>query len=339
MDGEYISREILLVANEDERSRLLKSQMEEMGFFLTISVDPNIILDLLENKFFVVALFELDTPKTDFGLSLIKKTMELSPLTHTYLLATRESFRAAVLSFRLGCKDTILYDEGNLPYLLNKIKKSASEITFEKDRDLLMQEMAATHKEFFKKMLALHIRLMDVTDELHYKEGIPDGELSPVSILIVDGDDEFHSKLEEILPQKNGWNTTHCSWGSEAFDIGANGNFSVALVNKSLPDLPGSMVASTLKATAPNTIILVFDYQKGIAQSIKLFEGSTSTEIPLSAGNINEVASKLRDIRKDLNLKTKKEQHIKTFKAQNFEFLQKYNRLKHKYSKLTDSEK
>ncbi|MBU1537414.1 hypothetical protein KKF84_19010, partial [Myxococcota bacterium] len=184
----FLSREILLVAAEDDRSQLLISQLESLGFMVTRSTEPNTLKDLLENKFFAVAVFELDTPKPDFGLSLLDFIAKLSPQTHGFMLATRESFHAAVNAYRKGAKDVILYEIENFPYLVDSVLKSATRIAQEQDRDRLLSDMNAVHKQFFKMMLSMHIRLMETETQLRYREGVADLDMPPLNILIVDGE-------------------------------------------------------------------------------------------------------------------------------------------------------
>jgi DNA-binding NtrC family response regulator len=337
MSDDYISKELLLVANESENCSLLVGLLEDAGFMVTHNTEPSIIKDLLENKFFFAAIFELDTPKVDYGLALLSQTRKLSPITHTYLITNRESFTAAVGSFRLGCQDAVLFDPSQYPYLISKIRKSALRISFESNRDKLLFDMSDIHKSFFKKMLTLHIKLMESNEALQYKDGQQETDLPPINILLVDGGSEMFDGLSSQLPSDNGWNLTHCTWGSEALDIGGSGAYQIALVNKSLPDLPGSMISSTLKATAPKTVIFIFDNSNGVENSLKMFEGSTSKEIPLQTGNIDAISDKFRDIRRALSSKSQKEVHVKTFKAQNYEFIQKYSKIKAKIKRLNES--
>ncbi len=334
MTQDFISREILVVAPEDDRRPLLVDKLSSIGFLVTALTEPNSIKDQLENKFFIVAIFELDTPTTDFAHLLIQHTKRYSPETHCFVLATRESFRSAILSFRVGAKDVVHYDSEEFPPLLDRIKKSATTIAYRRDRDNLMGEMAAVHKLFFKKMLALHIRLMETEAQLHLKES-KEEDLPPLNILLVDSEATLINGLTAVLDPASGWNITHCTWGSEALDHGASGSYHVALVNRTLPDLPGTMISSTLKATSPSTRLLMFDYNAD-HHSLSLFEGSSSQEIPLKGGAPSEVAEKLRTVRSNLASRAQKEEHIKSFKAQNYEFLQNYNRLKTKHQKLME---
>ncbi len=334
MTLQFLSREILLVASEDERSRLLVGQLEAIGFMVTMNSEPNTIKDLLEHKFFAVAVFELDTPAVDFALNMLDFIAKVSPQTHGFVLATRESFHAAVSSYRKGAKDVILYEMENFPYLVDCVVKSATRIAQDQDRDRLLNEMNTVHKQFFKMMLNMHIRLMETETHLRYKEGVGMQELPPLNILIVDSEPTLAAGIMDHLSGEEGWSFTHCTWGSEALDHVASANFQVALVGKHLPDLPGSMISSTIQSTSPSTTILMFDY-RGAAE-ISLYECSTSQEIPLLGSEPAAVAEKLKDIRASIASKSQKEEHIKSFKAQNYDFLQKYSRLKNKYAKLME---
>ncbi len=334
----YVGREILLVMQEGAVTRSIQSAFMNLGFWVTHITDLKSILDLLENKFFVAALLELDTPKTGYGLKLFQKIKEVSPLTATYLLSSHPDFDSLLSGHRMGVKDFIHTEGDFLPYLAGSVRKSASEIEHAGDRDRLLREMGHLHQKFLKQMISLHIKLMENEEAFRYRDGVPDEELPPCHILIVDPDQQITDQLRERLPESTGWTFTHLAWGGEALDYGSKGGFHLAFISRNLPDLPGTMVQQTIKADAADSLVFLFDRDEMEPGSMRLFENSVSQEIPVHIPNLDELVGRLRDLRKNLDSAQKKKEHLKTFKAQHYDFLQEYQRVQSKLKRVTQED-
>jgi DNA-binding NtrC family response regulator len=327
----------LLVTKNEDLPFELDGLFSSHGFHVSHIQELDLAVHLLDKKFFIVALFDLDTPEKYQGLKLLKLSQKFSPITRNFMFTYRESFKSVVQAYRMGCEDFVFINDNSPAYLLEKIKKCALQVEYENARDILMKDMASLHGNFFKKMLKIHISLMETQEQLRYKDSSEE-LLPPCSILIVDGDDKIENAIKEECIESKGWNITRLSYGGEALAYIASNKFHIALVNQSLPDLPGTMIVSTLKSTWPESITLMFSEQVPKAELL-LFEGSTSKEIPINIGDTKNLVKKLRDIRFGLNSDKKKQQHLQTFKANNFEFIQQYNKVRTKIKELLDTEK
>lgn len=329
MSTQYIGREILIVSENNPLIQDLQKILQKEGFLVSVAVDQFTLEDLLENKFFIIALIDLDVNSPDHGLEILELSHRLSPATHNFLVTARESFTSCVKAFRTGCRDVIHIKPDEIAYLIDNIRKSATEIAHASERDRLLKEMYSVHNNFFKKMLALHIKLTELEDAARMREGVDDAELPPMQILIVDSDDTLENSIASIVNENDGWYVKRVSWGAEALDYGTSGQWQSILVGRHLQDLPASMVASSLSAMGSEAEVLIFSISPEGIIHIASPDGEDQSNV-----STIDLISRFRNRRIDMATKSAKKQHIKTFKAQHYDFLQKYSKIKSRVEKL-----
>lgn len=330
--NQYVGRDILLVMQENAVANSIRSAFMNLGFWVTLTADLKVILDLLDNKFFICTLLELDTPKPGYGLKIAQRVMENSPITACYILSPHADFAALLAAHRMGIRDFIPMEADFLPYLASSVRKSASEIEHTGERDRLLKEMVQVHGKFLKQMIQLHIKLMETEEAL--RPGVPDEELPPCKVLVVDPEDRLVGMLRQILPETSGWEWIHLAWGGEALDFGTGGAFHMGLISRNLPDLPGTMVFQTLRANDAHAPLFLFDADRTNPAGILLYEHSTSRELPLQIQDPDQLAQRLRELRRMQDSSRRKSEHLKTFKAQHYDFLQEYQRIQSKAKKV-----
>ncbi|MBN2725646.1 MAG: response regulator [Deltaproteobacteria bacterium] len=329
MSTQYIGREILLVSENKPLVQDLQTVLSREGFLVTNICEWGTLEDLLENKFFIIAIIDFDIKAKGDGLEILEMTKKLSPVTHVFMITAREDFKATVNAFRSGCEDVIHVRPEEILFLIESIKKSAARISHEKERDLLLKDMYTVHNNFFKRMLSLHIKLTETEEAQRYRDGVDDSELPPLDILIVDSESNLTQELTSSLNDSKGWNIKSVGWGSEGLDHGTSGKYKFVFVGKNLPDFPSSMVVSSISASSPETTIIVVE-----SAGDGSFRLSSPDSEDVQISPVGDIISWLRDKRIDLAAKSTKKQHIKTFKAQNFDFLQKYSKIKSRVEKL-----
>ncbi|MBU1536842.1 response regulator, partial [Myxococcota bacterium] len=231
----YVGLEILLVMGEDKAAEEIVGLLNKEGFLVTRLSNYSQAVHLLENKFFVVALFDLDTPEQNEGLRLLKKCRTVSPVTHPIMLARHKcSANHVIKANNLGCYEFVILNDVVGDYLIIKVKEYAALVSYKGERDRLLKKVADVHNKFFKRMFALHIKAMDAEEDLIAISGIPDEELPPIQILVVDDKSALLNTLTSTLTPALGWNFRHLTLASEALDQSASGDFHVALINKNL---------------------------------------------------------------------------------------------------------
>jgi CheY-like chemotaxis protein len=77
-----------------------------------------------------------------------------------------------------------------------------------------------------------------------------------LNVLIVDDNEAAADLLQELLVLQD--HTARCTYtGQQALDAGASETFDVALVDLTLPDIPGTAVAQKLRADAGDALLIV----------------------------------------------------------------------------------
>ena len=103
-----VQGEELLIAEPVERDRkALRKLFDAEGYVCTAANDMAHACDMVQHKFFPVALVDLDFEGTNRGLELIQFIHERSAPTRIVLMAARRSFEAAVAALRTGVVDIV----------------------------------------------------------------------------------------------------------------------------------------------------------------------------------------------------------------------------------------
>ena len=182
------------------------------------------------------------------------------------------------------------------------------------------------HDDFFKTLLDMHKKLVDL------EEGA--GAVSPpmdtLSVLLVDDDGWLGGQLGACWASRVGTSSRRVT-GGEALDLAGRERFQIALVKDALTDLPGSMVARTIKSQSPDTIVLLFHAQPR-ARARARWRSSTrrapSRSSPRSrAAPARQRLGELGDAYRATN---RERRYLASFRQQHFELLKRYAEMKPK---------
>src|SRR5512138_2894608 len=94
--------EILVIDADPTVQGGLKSLLTDQGFVVTATGNVTEALELVQVKYFAVALCDLDTPTSEAGLKVVQSIRESSPATTTLVLSPRKAYDAAVAAHRAG---------------------------------------------------------------------------------------------------------------------------------------------------------------------------------------------------------------------------------------------
>jgi len=92
------SRNLVLDADESVRKGV-ERLFHEAGLGVTVLADIERAKDQVANRFFPVVLADLDTPRQDSGIELVKFVRERSPLTAVVVMSRRIGFDAVARCF------------------------------------------------------------------------------------------------------------------------------------------------------------------------------------------------------------------------------------------------
>ncbi|HET6282885.1 MAG TPA: response regulator [Polyangia bacterium] len=326
-------QEILVVDADDKVIKGLDRLLTRVGLIVTGTSDPLRARDQLLNKFFAVALIDIDTPTPGGGLELLQFARERSPLTSIVIMSARKSFELVVKAFRAGAADVVLKEPDVVPYLRERVLDAATELKSTSERNTLLEEVSETHEDFLRKMRDLSKQILDLEDRILGRsqpgEG-EGGEVATINVVLVDDDAATVAQLEQVLTPQAGWHFRQALTGGEALDIVSQIRPQVVMVKENLPDLPGSMVVKTVKSAAPDAVTLLYTppSRRGGAGELKLVDASRVMNLIPSFADHKQLLEPLEEIREALRQKTKERRYLQAFRQANFDFLQRYNALK-----------
>ncbi len=351
MSVPFVGNEVLLLMPEGRHLTTVRALLVDEGFVVSHTTDPERALELIAEKFYVCAIFDLDTPKRHKGIKWMKKARQASPQTHCFILSLEKcSAAAAISAYRAGARDVFIFKPEDLESIAARINAAAMETVRRTEHDRLMLQVQSTHEQFFRRMLQMYLELLEAREpdvsELY------DNELPQCRILIVDSEPALAAGL--TLSPDDGWVIDVVPLGSIALEKADE--YHVVLVARSLPDLPGSMVATSVRKEEKSREkheIFVYTYDPATPARVTLFEvsgnlGSSASDPqpehqaftekdarlvdvlgkPMNLPFPNMLVERLRQFRREAARRDRKRHYLSSFKAANYDFIEQYEREK-----------
>jgi DNA-binding NtrC family response regulator len=324
-------QEVLVVDADEQVVRGLDRLLTRVGMIVTGTHDPVRARDQLLNKFFAVALVDADTPTPGGGIELLQFARDKSPLTSVVIMTARKSYETAVKAFRAGAADVVLKEPDVVPYLRERVVEAAGDIKATADRNSLLEEVAETHEDFLRRMRELSRESVDLEDRAAGRDPHDAGEEPlDMTVVLVDDDATAVGKLERVLTEDAGWHFRTALTGGEALDVVTQMRPQIVIVKEDLPDLPGTMVVTTVKASAPEAITLLYSPpgKSGRAGEVKLVDAGGAMNLVASYSEPGQLVAPLGEIREALRAKSRERRYLQAFRQKHYEFLQRYNAIK-----------
>jgi two-component system, OmpR family, response regulator len=335
-------QEVLVVDADDQVVRGLDRLLTRVGMIVTGTHDPVRARDQLLNKFFAVALVDADTPTPGGGIELLQFARDKSPLTSVVIMTARKSYETAVKAFRAGAADVVLKEPDVVPYLRERVVEAASDIKATADRNSLLEEVAETHEDFLRRLRELSREAVDLEDRATGRAAADAAEEPlDMTVVLVDDDATAVTKLEKVLTQDAGWHFLTAGTGGEALDVVTQMRPQIVIVKEDLPDLPGTMVVTTVKASSPEAITLLYSPpgKSGRAGEVKLVDAGGAMNLVASYSEPGQLVAPLGEIREALRAKARERRYLQAFRQRHYEFLQRYNGIKQRLKEELDRRK
>ncbi len=327
----------MLEADETVRKGV-ERLLREAGLGVTLLADMERAKDQLTNRFFPVVLADLDTPKQDAAIDLVKFARERSPLTAVVVMSRRIGFDAVAPVFRAGAADVIPKAREYVHDLRDRVVKAASDVQAAMAREQLLEDLLEMNEELLRKMMSLSRHAIDAEDKLLEREGGLSSSttgLGALNLLLVDDDMALADALQGELTEDKGWRIRHVQTGGEALDSASQVPPMVLVAKESLPDLTGSMVVKTIKASVPTLIAMVFAPPAlGQAGQVRIADQSRLHVLLPQFLAPSELVTQLREVRDALMRKAKERRYSKLFQSQYAEILEKCHKLKQRVDSL-----
>jgi len=324
-DNEFVGIEILVVDGDPSVRKGLADLFTEMGFIPTVTGDVEDGVDMIRQKFFAVVLCDLDTPATEGGIVVVEACVEHSPATTPIVLTSRKGWEAAVTAFRAGAAEILIKAPEQIEYLKERVGRAAKEWNRQRNRDELILQMSEVHDDFLKRMREMYKVVVDIQDRLQGRDIMASFQLPECRVLVVDESPALYEELAKAFENRDdGWVFSQVQSGGEALDIGGREKYHVALIKEMLPDLPGSMVISTLRAQSPETIYLNYGTPGEPGAKVEVKEAERAIPLVEDFTETAQLSGKLDEIRDAFKSKAQERRYLQSFRTNQFDFLKKF---------------
>jgi DNA-binding response OmpR family regulator len=323
-------QEVLVVDGDERVQRGLTQLLAENGLVPTVVADPNRARELLRDKYFAVALVDLDTPTPNAGLELIRWLRDNAPATTGLVMASRKVFEAAVAAFRAGAADIVVKSPDQVQYLRQRTVEVAQGIHKQAADGKLMHEVLGVHEDFLKRLMDQSRRTAELEAQLGGGSH-PDAADEVCMVLVVepDGSDGWLAKqLEADLSARGGYAVTASATGGEGLDRASAMRFQIALVRDALPDLPGTMVVSALKQQSPDTLTILYSRPANGPGKADVIEGSKTIALVPELTDGKQMVERIDELREAFRRKSQERRYLAAFRQENYELLKRYADLK-----------
>lgn len=325
-------QEVLVLDGDESVRKGAERLLREAGLTVTILADIERAKDQIANRFIPVVLADLDTPVQNAAIDLIKFVRERSPLTAFVVMSRRIGFDAVAPIFRAGATDVIPKAREYVRDLRECVLKAASNVHSSVRREQLLTELCDLNEELLRRMMSLSRQATDAEDKLVAREGGQSSStagIGTLDLLLVDDDSTLATELEKELTEDKGWRLRHVQTGGEALDSATQIPPAVLVAKEALPDLTGSMVVKSIKATVPSLIAMVFAPPSADrAGQVRIADQSRLHVLVPNFMASSELVTQLGEVRSALGRKARERRYVKLFQTQHTDILQKCHKLK-----------
>ena len=339
-DNQSGSGQDILVLDADENVRKGADRLlRAAGFTVTVMADSERAKDQIANRFFPVVLADLDTPTQNAGIEIIKFVRERSAQTAVIVMSRRIGFDAVAPVFRAGAADVIPKAREYVRDLRERVVRAAVEVKAAMGREQLLAELVDLNEDLLRKMMVLSRQATDAEDKLLAREGGLSSSasgLGALNLLLVDDDAALATALGNELTEEKGWHLRHVQSGGEALDSATQVPPTVLVAKENLPDLTGSMVVKTIKASVPSLVAMVFaPPSPEHAGEVRIADQSRLQVLIPQFVAPTDLIAQLTEVREALTRKSRERRYLKIFQTQYMDVLQKCHRMKQEVDKLS----
>lgn len=321
------SGEELLIAETAERDREgLRRLFDAEGYVCTVSGDPESARDLVQRKYFPVAIIDLDFGSTNGGLEFARFVQERSAPTQIVLLTGRRSFEAAVDALRLGVVDVVSKRPDQIHHLNTAVSKAIHKYRAGDKEGSLFQEVRSVLDDAMKIMFSMGKRLYGGAS------GASGLSMKP-AILIIDEDQDFLRSVATVVADRP-WDVSVELGGGSGLDKATSFSFQIVAVREELTDLPGQMLIRS--AQAQQTQCLGLLYSNAGEGYIERYEHGQRTASDRMFRGPEHLIAKIDELVNEVTTRREERRYMQTFRSEHGAFLRRFADLKGRIDSLLE---
>jgi DNA-binding NtrC family response regulator len=304
----------------------MRSLFDKAGYVCTATGTSAEARELIERKFFPVALVDLDIERAGIGLDVARVIREQSKPTSVILLTRRRSFEAAVEALRLGVIDVVVKQPDQIEYLKRVVAIGCDRASADGEGEgALLREAHAVLDDAFRTML-------DMGRKMYADVSIASGASFRPRILVVESDQELLRELAPLLQDKP-WEIAAEMNGGGALDKAGSQRFDLVVCRSNLMDLRGSMVIKTVQAERAELLGVVYT-KPGADGHIDVYREGRIDETDRPFTKVSQLVNKLEILVESLSSTQRDRRVIQAFRSDNAPFFRRYAELRQRLNRL-----
>jgi DNA-binding response OmpR family regulator len=324
-----VKGEELLIVEPSERDRkALRKLFEADGFVCSAATDLAHARDLIQRKYFPVALIDLDFGGNNEGLALAQFIHERSAPTRIVMLASRRSFEAAVVALRIGVIDIVNKQPEVVEQLRASVRRAVDRAQGGTKQGSLLREVRAVLDDALKIMLGQQRKLRGGGDTSS-GAGL---DMKP-AILIIDEDHAFLQETANLLATQP-WEVSVELSGGSGLDRASTFSFQIICVRDELSDLPGQMVVRSAQAQKSATLALLYS-QLGSGHIVR-YEGGQASQTDAPFRGPEHLVERMAALVADIASIREERRYLQAFRSEHGQFLKRYADLKARIDSLSE---
>jgi DNA-binding response OmpR family regulator len=318
--------EELLIVDSSERDRNgLRTLFDGEGFVCAVTGSVGEAHELVQSKFFPVALIEHDFGGLNGGLELARFIREKSRPTQVVLITARRSFESAIEALRLGVSDVVSKRPDQVGYLQTAVRTAMDQHRSQNKDSSLLRDVRSVLDEVFKI-------LMTMSRKIYRESGFKDVEGMKPMMLIIDENQGFLQEVGKLVAPKD-WEVSIELSGGAGLDKASTFSFEIVAVCEELADLPGQMLIKSLQALPAKPLGLV--YSTEAEGHIDRYEDGRVINSDRPFTGADHLVDKLGQLVVELSALRRDRSYLLALRSEYGDFLNRYAELKARIESLS----
>ncbi|HYU16933.1 MAG TPA: hypothetical protein VEL05_12700, partial [Candidatus Acidoferrum sp.] len=248
-------------------------------------------------------------------------------------MTPRRSFDDAVAAVRAGAVDVIVKSPDSVGFLVERIFEAAARSLERRQVDAVLRDVRETYDELLKSFIDAERRSHELEERISGNAMRGDAD-TEIRILVASSRPEVAEEMTRGAPPH--YRITGAQSGGEALDRCGSWRFHVVMLAEDLEDLPPSMVARSIKASAPDTMVVGLS-RTAFGTALEIIEGDHRVPLAEHLGGTAELLAKLDDVTEVFRTRERERRYLQSIRERHYDLLRRYATLKSRIDRLAGS--
>jgi DNA-binding NtrC family response regulator len=320
---------VLVVDPDPKLASSLAGLLTGRGFQSLTAASADQALKRLEEGSFDLILTEIQLPGTS-GFDFIRAARARDPGLPFVVLANEESFWWAREAIRLGARDYLVKHLDRVDVLVESVERVVRTVRQERETRELLNGISNLQDEFLRSLVHLDRQNLELQERL---DGAPAEAPSPYRILVVDDEPLVCGVLRDLFVE-HGFQVEVANTAERAMAWVDSGSFDLVVTDKNLPGMSGLDLLRRVKERNPEVEVLIVTGYASLDSAIEAIDWGASGYLLKPFENLDEVLSKVNEIRRRQQFRAQAPQFLERFKARNRDLIEKYQEVRRRLAEL-----